>query len=188
MTSFADAPVEKEERRFRRARLVLSCVVGVTLLQIGWWMFFQIRTSNSEFDNQRLLGRNVAEADAQRWRRVRMTVAEGGFLLAVVTGGLVSIWWLMRRELRREYEHNQLLAALSHAFRSPLAAIRLVAQSFEMNRVPLNERERSAKALLANVQRLEDLVENVLVAARLHAGRLAPRREVLELSAETEKC
>jgi hypothetical protein len=52
MTSFADAPVDKERRRFRRARLVLSCVVTVTLIQIGWWMFFQVRASSREFDQQ----------------------------------------------------------------------------------------------------------------------------------------
>jgi len=188
MTSFADAPVDKERRRFRRARLVLSCVVTVTLVQIGWWMFFQVRASSREFDQQVQLGHDASTADALRWRRVRMTLSEGGFLLAVVTGGLVSIWWLMRRELRREYEHNQLLAAMSHDFRSPLTAIRLLAQSFEMNRVPAHERERAARTLLANVQRLEDLVENVLVAARLHAGRLAPRREPLDLAAEVERC
>jgi signal transduction histidine kinase len=188
MTRGLDAPVQREERRFRRARLVLACVVTVTLLQIGWWIFFQIRTTNREYDNERLLGRDPVEAEAQRSRRVRMTASEGGFLLLVVIGGVASIWWLMRRELRREYEQNQLLAAMSHDFRSPLTAIRLLAQSFEMNRVPEAERARASKTLLANVQRLEDLVENVLVAARLHAGRLAPRREPLDLAAEVEKC
>ena len=188
MTPFADAPVDKERRRFRRARVVLSCVVTVTLLQIGWWMFFQVRASSREHDHEIQLGRDRAEADAQRGRRIRMALAEGGFLLAVVTGGLVSIWWLMRRELRREYEQNQLLAAMSHDFRSPLTAIRLLAQSFEMDRVPEGERARASRTLLANVQRLEDLVENVLVAARLHAGRLAPRREPLDFAAEVERC
>jgi len=91
MTTFADAPVDKERRRFQRARFVLSCVVTVTLLQIGWWMFFQVRASGREFDHEVQLGHDVATADAVRWRRVRMTLAEGGFLLAVVTGGLVSI-------------------------------------------------------------------------------------------------
>jgi len=52
MTTFADAPVDKERRRFQRARFVLSCVVTVTLLQIGWWMFFQVRASGREFDHE----------------------------------------------------------------------------------------------------------------------------------------
>ena len=62
MTPDLDAPVHREERRFRRARLVLACVVSVTLLQIGWWIFFQIRTTNREYDNERLLGRDAVEA------------------------------------------------------------------------------------------------------------------------------
>lgn len=181
-----DAPVKREERRFRRARLLLFAVVGLCLVQIGWWIFFQIRASNREFDDATRLGRSVAEADALRGRRVRMSAAEGGFLMLAVISGVVSIYWMMRRELRREYEQNQLLAAMSHDFRSPLTAIRLLAQSFEMDRVKESERERVAKTLVANVQRLEELVENVLVAARLHAGRLAPDFVTVDLAAEVE--
>src|SRR5262245_53088049 len=181
-----DAPVKREERRFRRARLLLFAVVGVCLLQIGWWIYFQIQASDREFADATKLGASVAEADAQRWRRVRMSVSEGGFLMVAVLGGVVSLYWLMRRELRREYEQNQLLAAMSHDFRSPLTAIRLLAQSFEMDRVKESERARVAQTLVANVQRLEELVENVLVAARLHAGRLAPDFETVDLAAEVE--
>lgn len=181
-----DAPVKREERRFRRARLVLFAIVAVCLLQIGWWIYFQIRASNREFADATRLGEDVVEADALRWRRVRMSVSEGGFLMIAVIGGVVSIYWLLRRELRREYEQNQLLAAMSHDFRSPLTAIRLLAQSFEMDRVKESERARVAQTLVANVQRLEELVENVLVAARLHAGRLAPDYETLDLAAQAE--
>jgi signal transduction histidine kinase len=106
--------------------------------------------------------------------------------MVAVIGGVVSIWWLLRRELRREYEQNQLLAAMSHDFRSPLTAIRLLAQSFEMDRVKESERARVAKTLVANVQRLEELVENVLVAARLHAGRLAPHLETVDFATQVE--
>jgi signal transduction histidine kinase len=181
-----DAPVKREERRFRRARLVLFAIVGVCLLQIGWWIYFQIRASNREFDDSTRLGEPVAQADALRWRRVRMSASEGGFLMVAVIGGVVSIYWLLRRELRREYEQNQLLAAMSHDFRSPLTAIRLLAQSFEMDRVKESERQRVAETLVANVQRLEELVENVLVAARFHAGRLAPDFVTVDLSLEVE--
>jgi signal transduction histidine kinase len=75
---------------------------------------------------------------------------------------------------------------MSHDFRSPLTTIRLLAQSFEKDRVKESERARVAKTLVANVQRLEELVENVLVAARLHAGRLAPRLETVDFAAELE--
>jgi len=188
MRSVAEAVTPRDARRFRRARIVLFSIVGLCLLQIGWWIFFQIRASNREFEDTTKLGKNVAVADSLRWRRVRMSASEGGFLMLAVIGGVVSIYWLLRRELRREYDQNQLLAAMSHDFRSPLTAIRLLAQSLEMNRVAEVDRPRVAKTLVANVQRLEDLVENVLAAARLHAGRLAPSLERLDLAEELEKC
>jgi signal transduction histidine kinase len=88
---------------------------------------------------------------------------------AVVTGGLFDLR-LMRESCAAV--RSQLLAAMSHDFRcrSPRSAARAVLRD-----EPRPRAERGApRTLLANVQRLEDLVENVLVAARLHAGR--PRR------------
>jgi signal transduction histidine kinase len=179
MTPDLDAPVHREERRFRRARLVFACVVTVTLLQIGWWIFFQIRTTNREYDNERLLGRDPVEAEAQRSRRVRMTASEGGFLLLAVIGGVASIWWLMRRELRREYEQNQLLAA-DHDFRSPLTAIRLLAQSFGDEPRPQVERAGTRRRRWRTCSAREDLVENVLSprASTPAASRRAASRPI----------
>src|SRR5262249_41759222 len=87
-----------------------------------------------------------------------------------------------------QYEQNQLLAAVSHDFRSPLTAIRLLAQTFELGRVAPSDHGRMTRSLVANVRRLEDLVENVLAAARFNAGRIGAPREVADLAEEVERC
>lgn len=172
------APPRRERQRaarFQRARAVLFVVVTVCLLQIGWWIYFQVRESGREPDA------------AERASRIRMAVSEGAFLAAAVLGGVVSIYWLMRRELKREHEQNSLLAAFGHDFRSPLTAMKLAAQSLELERAPPEQRARIVESLLRNTQRLEELVENVLAAARLHAGRLQADPQRLDLAAEVER-
>ncbi len=178
----------RKETRFRRARVLLLVVVGVCLAQVGWWVYFQHRESRRESDLTVRLGESPARAEAQRAARVRMAVAEGAFLAIAMIGGVVSIYWLMQRELRREYEQNQLLAAVSHDFRTPLTAIRLIAQSFELGRVKEADRAAMAKTLLLNARRLEELVENVLAAGRLHAGRLHASLELVDLGEEVDRC
>jgi len=173
-------------RRFRRARLVLFGVVTLCLAQIGWWIYFQVRESGRDRANAIALGDAPAHADAVRASRVRMAVAEGGFLAAAVIGGVVLIWWLMQRELKREHEQNQLLGAFGHDFRSPLTAIRLAAQTLELDRSDAAERAATIRSLLQNARRLEELVENVLAAARLHAGRITMAPQPVDLAAEVE--
>ena len=179
----------RRETRFRRARVLLIAVVTVCLAQVGWWIFFQVRESGRERDLLiQLEGGDSQRAEERRAARVRMAVAEGLFLAIAMIGGVASLYWLMGRELKREYEQNQLLAAVSHDFRSPLTAIRLIAQSFELGRVKEADRPRMARTLVSNARRLEDLVENVLATSRLHAGRLHAALEPVDLGQELERC
>lgn len=187
MTPRDDARTQRQETRFRLSRVLLFVVVAVCLAQIGWWIYFQIRESGREYELRTRVGESAADAADDRARRIRMAIGEGGFLAAALLGGVVSLYWLMKRELQREYEQNQLLAAVTHDFRSPLTTIRLLAQTFELGRANEADRERLARTLVANVRRLEDLVENVLAAARLHAGRLTAAIEPVDLAAEVEK-
>jgi signal transduction histidine kinase len=174
-------------RRFRRARIALFAVVFVCLAQIGWWIYFQVRESGADRAAAVELGATPEVADATRRSRVRMAVGEGAFLAAALIGGVVLIWWLMERELRREHEQNQLLGAFGHDFRSPLTAIRLAAQTIDLDRATPAERARTVQSLLQNARRLEELVENVLAAARLHAGRLPVAPRPLDLAGEAER-
>ena len=177
------------ETRYRGARILLFAVVSICLAQICWWIYFQVRESSRERDLLvQIDGADPEHAEAKRAAKVRMAVGEGAFLASAMIGGVASIYWLLQRELRREYEQNQLLAAVSHDFRSPLTAIRLIAQSFELGRVKEADRERLARTLVLNAKRLEDLVENVLAASRLHAGRLHAALEPIDLGAELERC
>jgi signal transduction histidine kinase len=184
----SDGSGTTRETRFLRARVLLFVVVGICLAQIAWWIYFQVRESERERAVAEWLGEDVADAEAHRAARIRMAIGEGGFLAACVIGGVASIYWLLRRELKREFEQNQLLAAVSHDFKTPLTALRLIAQSFELGRVKEGDRARMARTLLSNVRRLEDLVENVLAAARLHAGALRAALEEVDLGEELERC
>jgi signal transduction histidine kinase len=177
------------EARFRRARVLVLVVVAVCLATVGWWVAFQVRASRQEMDYSVRLGEATPEvAQARRERRLRMAIAEGGFLGCALVGGVVTLYWLLRRELQREHEQNQLLAAVSHDFKTPLTAIRLIAQSFELDRVEAVNRGALARRLVLNTKRLEELVDNVLAAARLHAGRLHATLESVDLGEELARC
>ncbi len=173
--------------RFRRARIVIFAVVTLCLAQIGWWIYFQLREARRDVVAAVQLGDTSEHAESIRKSRERMAVAEGAFLAAALIGGVVSIYWLMGRELTREHEQNQLLAAVSHDFKTPLTSLMLAAQSIELHRGSDADRARLAQTLVANARRLEDLVDNVLAAGRLHAGKLRATFIALDLAAEVER-
>ena len=66
-----------------------------------------------------------------------------------------------------------LLASLGHDLRTPLTAIRVAAANIQAPRLARDERARTERLILAEVDRLTRLFENILEMARIDAGAVA---------------
>ena len=99
-------------------------------------------------------------------------------LLGMMAAMLVFVWgasYSMARAIRREAAVTQLrsdfLAAVSHEFRSPLTAVRQMAEMLDANRVSSEDRRHQYYAMLASeAARLQRLVETLLDFGRMEAG------------------
>jgi signal transduction histidine kinase len=96
--------------------------------------------------------------------------------------------WLIFRSLRREEQLRRdeanFLAAVTHELKSPLASLRLHAESLELRGEDAERVKVYAGRMLADVDRLERLVENLLAAGRADAGALDFRPQDVNLSEE----
>src|SRR5690606_36719535 len=95
---------------------------------------------------------------------------EGAFFLVVLIGGMgvLSRAILHDREWRRSQQH--FLAAVSHEFKSPLASMRLAAETLVM-RSKEPDTQRLGKRILDDGERLLRMVDNLLDTAKLEEGR-----------------
>jgi signal transduction histidine kinase len=122
----------------------------------------------------------VAElADASEARTNRY-VWEGGFFLAVLFGGMLIMTRTIRhdRELRRRQQN--FLAAVSHEFKSPLASVRLAAETLVL-RSSDADGKRLGQRILEDGERLLRMVDNLLDTTRLEEGRHHPTLERISL-------
>lgn len=95
---------------------------------------------------------------------------EGAFFLAVLIGGMAVLGRaiLYDRELRRRQQN--FLAAVSHEFKSPLASMRLAAETLLM-RSKEPDTQRLGGRILEDGERLLRMIENLLDTAKLEEGR-----------------
>jgi len=92
-------------------------------------------------------------------------------------------------QLRREREfarrRDEFVAGTSHEFRTPLAQIRLFAETLRLGRVRNDaERERSLAIIDQATRRLSHLVENLLYASRIGRGMPTLTPAACDLAAE----
>jgi len=126
------------------------------------------------------LGRSQRLND-ERHRRVRRYAAEGTFFLIVLLGGLGITLQFNRREAEIHRRQENMIAAVSHEFKSPIASLRLSTETLERKGVSEERSDRIIGRMLDEIRRLERLVFNFLDASRIQQGRLELMPESLEL-------
>src|SRR5690606_38860482 len=108
----------------------------------------------------------VAALDEETRRRVNRFVWEGGFFLVVLCAGMVVLTRALRQEARLRRREENFLAAVSHELKSPLASLRLSAETLALRDPAPERRARLAARMIEDVQRLETMIANLLDTSR----------------------
>lgn len=117
----------------------------------------------------------------ERRSRLNRYFWEGGFFLAVLLAALSVIAGVLRQDARLRRRQQNFLAAVSHEFKSPLAAARVATETLALRDLDPAARRRHVARLARSIGRLEALVDNLLDSARIESGAMRLRPEALPL-------
>jgi signal transduction histidine kinase len=110
------------------------------------------------------------EQDVRRWEMG--TLALIGFIDLMLGAGLYLVYSNVRREAHLSRLKSDFVANVSHELKTPLALIRLFAETLEMRRVPTEEKAvQYYRVINKESQRLTQLINNILDFSRIEAGR-----------------
>jgi signal transduction histidine kinase len=95
-----------------------------------------------------------------------------GFIDLMLVAGFVLVWANVRRELKLSRLKGDFVANVSHELKTPLALIRLFAETLELGRVPSEDKARQYHRIInKESRRLTQLINNILDFSRIEAGR-----------------
>jgi signal transduction histidine kinase len=95
-----------------------------------------------------------------------------GFIDIVLGGGLFLVYSNVQRELHLSRLKSDFVANVSHELKTPLALIRLFAETLELGRVQSAEKATQYyRVINKESQRLTQLINNILDFSRIEAGR-----------------
>jgi len=165
--------------RISALHAIFAAMVVLCLGEIAWWIIFHWREAGRlEEAGRALVGHDIegaaralgADSSAglagEAHRRLVMFVSEGAALGLAVLVGILILYWTVQRERRALAAQERFVAGATHAWRTPLTTLRLGLESLQADRVPDSKRERYLRAMLAEIDRLERDVGNLLAAAK----------------------
>ena len=150
------------------ATFVVSLAVTIALLVA--WVVYIVRAASQISHLADRVG--VSASENVHW----ILLAVGCFLFALLLAGLT--YQLAQALAARRYllKQDEFVSNVTHELKSPLAAIRLHAQTLQQAGLTDTDRERSTGFIVQQAERMSRLVDNVLESSRMLA-----RRKGLEL-------
>jgi signal transduction histidine kinase len=176
----------------RAVQIGFLLLLTLSSAQVAWWIAENVHYSRTVETRIASLYREAEKAGGtlpdgamqalaeERSKRINRYLWEGGFFLLVLVGGMSVLTSAIRLDAHLRRRQQNFLAAVSHEFKSPLASIRLSAETLVM-RSGEAETTKLANRILADDERLLRMVDNLLDSARLEQGLHALKPESVEL-------
>jgi two-component system, OmpR family, phosphate regulon sensor histidine kinase PhoR len=94
-------------------------------------------------------------------------LTEGLLLLVAILAGVYVIFLYWQRQAALYRAQRQFIAQVTHELKSPLASLQLHLQTIRMRRLPAKRLDTFVDTMLADTDRLDTLINNLLSANRL---------------------
>lgn len=114
-------------------------------------------------------------------------LVEGLVLLLVVLAGVYIIFLYWKRQADLVKQQKNIMSQVTHELKSPLASLQLHLETIKLRKPPADKLERFLDTMLADTDRLNNLISNLLMAAKLEQRVRPPHYPVVDLGDLVEK-
>lgn len=109
-------------------------------------------------------------------------LVEGLALLLLVLAGVYVIFLYWKRQSDLVTQQKSFMSQVTHELKSPLASIQLHLETIKLRNPPPDKMERFLDTMLADTDRLNNLINNLLLAAKLENRVRAAQYPVIDFS------
>jgi signal transduction histidine kinase len=120
-------------------------------------------------------------------QRMGMILGETAVFLIIFIVGAFKLHSALNKERKLHTQQNNFLLSVTHELKSPLASIKLYLQTILKRDLDLQKQQYFIKNSLKDIERLDDLVENMLIATKIENKSYTFPKEVFDFSELVEK-
>jgi two-component system, OmpR family, phosphate regulon sensor histidine kinase PhoR len=112
---------------------------------------------------------------AKQQRQVLMYITEALVMMGLLFWGIIWIYRNLQNRLKLKKQQSNFLLSITHELKTPIASIKLYLETLRKRDLPKEQSSLIILNSLNDVERLRDLVENVLLAAQLDSHKYEPQ-------------
>ncbi len=117
-----------------------------------------------------------------------ITLAIGSIGLAVVLAGVIAYLTLSVKAINLNRRQSNFIDSVTHELKSPIASLKLYLQTLSRRSVGETQRDEFRRMMLADVERLDQLINHLLDAARIERGTDGAEPENIALDELLRHC
>lgn len=130
----------------RKAFILFYLITFYVFAEMAWWGFLLIKAEPN---------------------RKTMVLGEGAVFLFLLVLGIFQMHKTLSRKEKLHHQQKNFLLSVTHELKSPLASIKLYLQTILKRDLDAEQRKSFITNSLKDIERLDDLVENMLLASKI---------------------
>ncbi len=183
----------------RRPMILFYIVVIYIFTSFIWWTFLlmeknrEIFTERTELMKLHLIQQNISPEKLNDSREFlsekkkynaqqTMVIGESAVFLFLILIGAVQLRKSFLKEINFNLQQKNFLLSITHELRSPLASTKVALQTLQRHQLPPEKSQPLIRNGLDDVDRLQTLVENLLLATKIEDHTFKLGNEHCDLS------
>lgn len=161
-----------------------------------WWFvslesqnkqMYHFRLEEIKYDDPWYEEKVLALIDA-RHRKTLQYIGEGATFLLVIMAGAFYIFRTARKELLISEQQQNFMMAVTHELKTPIAVTRLNLETMLKRKLEEAQQKRLISNSLEEVNRLNNLTNNILTTSQLETGAYRLNMQEINLTELTNNC
>jgi two-component system phosphate regulon sensor histidine kinase PhoR len=170
-------PMDSSTKR-SRPLFIFYILVAYIFIQFSWWTYsmFQVNNEISKLKAEinLLKGESAEEVitngnklNEKLHRRWVMIVSEGAVFVGLLFLGVFQIRKTFKKEAELSNQQKNFLLSVTHELKSPIASTKLQLQTLQKHELDRVKQKEIIANAINDTERLNSLVENILLAAKI---------------------
>jgi two-component system, OmpR family, phosphate regulon sensor histidine kinase PhoR len=168
-------------------------IVIYVFMQFTWWNYLMVELNKDVYQqNMELINlkqdspeKKISEEkmlEKKLHSRWVMVIGESSVFFALILWGTYKIQRTFKKETQLAHREKNFLLSVTHELKSPIASIKLQLQTLQRRQLNNDKQQEIIANAITDTERINNLVENILLTARIDNKAFSLNREKDNLS------